>query len=440
LLAAWPAHAGAGPSTAAASGARTPAAAAPAAAAAPSLKRQQALQAERRELQARLAALKKSLTQAESAQSEATDALAESETAISAANRHLQQLAQARREVRDRIEALHGDQRGAERARDAQGRRLAAELASRWRLALMPAPAFPPPPSGADPALQGPWLEALARSDLQGLGELHRRQDELAAQESETLARQSELTRIDAEERKARAQLLRQQLARRATLARLAKDIAVRRESVARLERDDSRLSSVIGEIGRLLAEQARRHAGPKGPAAAEAAPNADIAATRFGRQRGQLVLPVAGEILAHFGSPRLGADGHAQTGAPAWKGVFLAAATGTPVHAVAAGRVVFADWLRGFGNLLIVDHGEGFLSVYANNESLLRAPGDGVAADEAVATAGNTGGNPRAGLYFELRFHSHPLDPMAWARARPPGAAPNSEAGTQPVRSTERQ
>jgi septal ring factor EnvC (AmiA/AmiB activator) len=94
---------------------------------------------------------------------------------------------------------------------------------------------------------------------------------------------------------------------------------------------------------------------------------------------------------------------------------VFIRAAGGSEVKAVAAGRVVFADWLRGFGNLAIVDHDDGFLSVYGNNESLFRTVGDAVKTGEVIAAVGNSGGNPETGLYFELRHLGQPLDPMKW-------------------------
>jgi septal ring factor EnvC (AmiA/AmiB activator) len=80
---------------------------------------------------------------------------------------------------------------------------------------------------------------------------------------------------------------------------------------------------------------------------------------------------------------------------------------------------VVFSDWLRGFGNLLVIDHGDGFLSIYGNNEALLRNPGDPVAVGDVVALVGNTGGNEHPGLYFELRFKGRPFDPLTWVAAR---------------------
>jgi septal ring factor EnvC (AmiA/AmiB activator) len=86
-------------------------------------------------------------------------------------------------------------------------------------------------------------------------------------------------------------------------------------------------------------------------------------------------------------------------------------------VRAVAAGRVVYADWMRGFGNLLIVDHGEAYLSIYGNNESLLKQPGEAVAAGESIAIVGASGGNEESGLYFELRHLGKAFDPRRWLK-----------------------
>ena len=83
----------------------------------------------------------------------------------------------------------------------------------------------------------------------------------------------------------------------------------------------------------------------------------------------------------------------------------------------MAPGRVVHADWMRGFGNLIIIDHGDSYLSIYGNNQALLKRPGDSVRAGEAIASAGNTGGNEESGLYFELRHRGKAIDPAGWVR-----------------------
>jgi septal ring factor EnvC (AmiA/AmiB activator) len=97
------------------------------------------------------------------------------------------------------------------------------------------------------------------------------------------------------------------------------------------------------------------------------------------------------------------------------WKGLFIRSATGEIVRAVADGRVVYADWLRGFGNLLILDHGSGFMSLYGYNEGLIRQVGEAVRSGEPIAHVGATGGRADSGLYFELRREGKPFDPMAW-------------------------
>jgi len=167
------------------------------------------------------------------------------------------------------------------------------------------------------------------------------------------------------------------------------------------------------------LAEQARRHP-PAHPPAVSGTPHGEAPnLAAFSALRGKLELPVEGQLGARFGALRRDEDGQPQAGAPTWKGLFIRAAAGAEVHAVAAGRVVFADWLRGFGNLMILDHGNGLLSVYGNNETLLRGIGDQVQAREVIAAVGSTGGSQDSGLYFELRYQGKPFDPLAWVGPR---------------------
>jgi len=124
---------------------------------------------------------------------------------------------------------------------------------------------------------------------------------------------------------------------------------------------------------------------------------------------RGRMSAPIAGRIAARFGAKR--GDG------PTWKGMFIKAAEGADVRAVAGGRVVFANWMRGFGNLIIVDHGNEYLSIYGNNQTLLKHAGDTVKAGDQIASAGNTGGNEESGLYFELRHLGKAFDPAGWVK-----------------------
>jgi septal ring factor EnvC (AmiA/AmiB activator) len=143
-----------------------------------------------------------------------------------------------------------------------------------------------------------------------------------------------------------------------------------------------------------------------------ESVPGRSIQAEPFSKLRGNLRLPVRGELTGRFGAPR-GASGVEA------KGVFIRAPEGQPVRAVARGQVVYADWMRGFGNLLIVDHGENYLSIYANNEALLKTVGDVVSTGDPIATTGASGGNEETGLYFELRHLGRAFDPLRWVKLK---------------------
>jgi septal ring factor EnvC (AmiA/AmiB activator) len=129
-----------------------------------------------------------------------------------------------------------------------------------------------------------------------------------------------------------------------------------------------------------------------------------------LGRLRGKLRWPVKGRMLARFGSER-------HQGKMSWQGVLLATSEGRPVHTITAGRVVFADWLRGYGLLTIVDHGKGYMSLYGHNQTLLKQVGDWVEPGEVIALAGNTGGLTSPALYFEIRYKNRPVNPALWCR-----------------------
>jgi len=128
-----------------------------------------------------------------------------------------------------------------------------------------------------------------------------------------------------------------------------------------------------------------------------------------FAQARGKMPLPVRGRIVSRYGSQR-GGDARLK-----WDGLLVSASLGTQVHAIHGGRVVFADWLRGSGLLLILDHGNGYLSLYGHNQTLLREVGTWVQPGEAIATVGNSGGLPEPSLYFAIRHRGQALDPLAW-------------------------
>jgi murein hydrolase activator len=132
-----------------------------------------------------------------------------------------------------------------------------------------------------------------------------------------------------------------------------------------------------------------------------------------FGQLRGKLAWPVTGHLVARFGDTR--------AGGVKWDGVLVATERGAPVRAVYQGRVIYADWLPGLGLLTIVDHGDGYMSLYGHNERLYKAVGEKVIAGDAIASAGDSGGSSRPELYFEIRKGGKPVDPRPWFKAGEP-------------------
>jgi murein hydrolase activator len=132
-----------------------------------------------------------------------------------------------------------------------------------------------------------------------------------------------------------------------------------------------------------------------------------------FAHLRGKLAWPVSGHVLARFGDTR--------AGGLKWDGVLVGTERGAPVRAIYQGRVIYADWLPGLGLLTIVDHGDGYLSLYGHNERLYKAVGEKVLAGDAIASAGDSGGSSRPELYFEIRKGGKPVDPRPWFKAGEP-------------------
>jgi septal ring factor EnvC (AmiA/AmiB activator) len=409
---------------------------------APSPQRQRELQGEQQELKQQLSRLKKQLMASEASRTEAADALAASEAAISKANRRLRELGDERTRVEQEIEGLQQRSRTVAASESRQQAQLAETLRQHYQLTLRdPLRAFLAGENPAELARDAEYYGYLSRAASGRIGELQQQRSALDELEEESRRKRDELARIADDEAANRAALVAEQARRRQAMERLSRQIAAQRQSIDKLERDERRLATLIDQLSRVLAEQARREAereavrkareraqkdraapptvAPSAPAPRPSPGRPDAeppAGSQFAQLRGRLPMPVAGEITGRFGAPRK-VEGAGT--APTWKGLFIRAAEGAGVRAVAAGQVVFSDWLRGFGNLMVVDHGEGYLSVYGNNQSLLRNVGDRVAVGDVVAAVGNTGGNEQTGLYFELRFQGRPFDPLKWVAAR---------------------
>jgi len=357
------------------------------------------------ELRARIEKLQRDLAAAEGSRGEAAGELRANARALSEAHRALFDLATRRRDLEASLAGI-ARQQGERRARIASEEDAAAKLLrlqyeqgapDRLRLAL----------EGRDAATVARHIAYYgyiqkARAEL--VASLRARGAELSALESDARARRDELAANERSQAEETRRLEKERAARAALVTRLAGEIERGRREIGRLKRDEARLSRLVEEIARALAAPGARPPGRRIDRAADAS----SASRPFASLKGNLQLPVRGELANRYGAPR------EETGVN-WKGLFIRCISGEIVHAVADGRVVYADWLRGFGNLLILDHGHGYMSLYANNEGLLRRVGETVRGGDPVARVGATGGDEDSGLYFELRRDGKPFDPLAW-------------------------
>ena len=197
-------------------------------------------------------------------------------------------------------------------------------------------------------------------------------------------SRYAELTRLNqSQERRA------------ALLVSLRERISREGEEVERLAAQEKDLTRLIAELTSILSDY---------PISSE---------EPFSDHKGKLTWPVAGTLLHDFGQPRGG-------GNMTWNGVVMETPRGAEVRAIYHGRIAFADWLAGMGLLVIVDHGEGYMTLYGYNETILKKAGDWVAPGDVIATVGDSGGQSEAGLYFELRKGTQPVNPRRWITRRP--------------------
>lgn len=363
---------------------------------------------ELRELRGRIEALQKQLADAEESRIEATDALKESERAISDASRSLRELAQQSHEINGRLAGLRAESDRIEDTLKRQQTLLARMLYHQYlggrdeplRLLFNRED-----PNGIARKLHYYGYISRARSEL--IEELRTNLSHLKALAQETQRQATELAAIAAEQAAQMQRLEREKRARARVVARVAREVQKQRREIGTLQRDENRLTQLIEQLGRITA---RTPAAPR--PRNERVPESSGGQGPFERLRGRLALPVRGELSNRFGSPR-------SDGGLTWKGLFIAARTGEEVRAIAAGRIVFADWLRGFGNLLIIDHGGAYMSLYGNNETLYRRVGEMIQGGDPIAAVGNSGGNADSGLYFEVRHEGKPLDPLQWMDIR---------------------
>lgn len=376
----------------------------------------EATREELQELKGRIESLKKELDTTKEAHSEAADALKKSEQAISETKRKLYDISRQQSNSRQSLQALQQEQAGLNLTLREQQQRLEKQFYQQYtsdqqgylQIIL----------SGRDPnavTRDLHYFSYLARARAETIAAMRKNLDRVAALNEKTATTLAEISALKEEQEKQRQQLESEKRERKTVLQQLAGKIKMQRGEISKLKRDEKRLTDLVERLARIVPAKPKRKTPSSTPGPTrknEALPSPSLGDGAFAALKGKLNLPVRGDVVNRFGSSR-------EDSGVSWKGLFIRAGEGSEVKAIASGTVVFADWLRGFGNLLIVDHGDGFMSLYGNNQSLLKSVGDEVSPGDSIAAVGNSGGNAEAGLYFEMRHRSKPFDPLSWCVLR---------------------
>jgi septal ring factor EnvC (AmiA/AmiB activator) len=344
-------------------------------------------------VRARIEAIRTQITEDLERRDRLAAELRRTELSIQQAQNELARLRSDRQAAQRRLAELRNERRAADARIAAERDALAGELRAAYlngrheRLKLLLAQ--------QDPQVLGRMMvyyryfgdaraERIAAIDAQ-LNELERLSSEIDREANE-------LAQLEAAQAAEVQKLASAREDRRGAVAALEQQIGSRKDEIARLEKDAAALDALLAELRR----------------AAEDFPI--LAEQPFARTQGRLPWPVKGKVTARFGELRAG-------GPLRWHGIVISAERGAEVRAPHFGRVIYADWLPGMGLLIVLDHGDGYMTLYGHNDRLFRAVGDRVAPGDVIATVGDSGGNARAGLYIEVRKGKTPLDPLKWLR-----------------------
>ena len=348
-------------------------------------------------LKARIATIERAQRQAAEQRDAESRGLRQAETEVARQSRALEETRRERRSVAVRRDELAARRAGLAAGLEADTEALAAELRAAWmaggepRLKLML--------NQRDPAELGrmlTWYGYVARERSGRVARLRERLAELAEVGRQLEAESARLAAAEARQAEAMVALEEARAGRAKTVAGLDADVARRGQEAERLRSEAAALEQLIIELRAAVVDLPAPDSAP------------------FASQRGRLAWPVQGVVTRDFGQRR--GEG------PRSNGVLITADRGTEVRAVWHGRVAYADWLPGLGLLLVLEHGDGFMSLYGHNEVLFSAVGDWVAAGQALGQVGDSGGRDRAGLYFEIRKGTQPENPNGWLSGKRPG------------------
>ncbi len=381
------------------------------------------------DVQQRLESLKKELDNSQEAHKDAADALKESEVAISEANKKLYEINQRQQENKKTLTKLEAASASTSETLAQQQNLLSSQLYQQYihgqqsYVQMILQSEHP-----SEIARNVHYYAYIAKARAALIRKMQGNLNQITKLNEETASALKEVAELKQKQIEERHKLENQKQAKSKVVKTLSQQISSQRDEIKKLSRDEKRLSQLVERLAKIIPPKPKAHKTtvPRKSSATDVAednkpskeavsisndatPSNEFTGANFAALKGKLRLPVRGEVANRFGASR-------EDSGISWKGLFIRAKEGADVKSVASGRVVFADWLRGFGNLIIVDHGDGYMSLYGNNQAVLKQVGETVRAGDSIASVGNSGGNPTNGLYYELRNQSRPFDPLSWS------------------------
>ncbi len=255
------------------------------------------------------------------------------------------------------------------------------------------------------------YIGFLTKAQNENILKIDKTRKNISATKKSTEKILKNITQLRKEKERNAKKLEKKKKAKNLTLNKISKKLKSQKSKKLKLQQDEKKLSSLVKNLMlKLKVEEKKRKAEKKDTKEEKKVVDIKAYKINFAKLKKKLKLPVKGKVIYKYNARR------SDTGTK-WKGLFIKAKEGSDVKSVAAGQVVFSDWLRGFGNIIIIDHGKSYMSLYGNNDSLLKQKGEYIKGGEVVALSGNSGGNKYNGLYYELRHNGKPFNPLKWTK-----------------------
>jgi septal ring factor EnvC (AmiA/AmiB activator) len=254
------------------------------------------------------------------------------------------------------------------------------------------------------------YIGYLTKAQNENILKIKKTRKKISSTKKSTKKILKDVTKLRKKKERNARKLEKTKKAKKLTLNKISKKLKSQKNKKLKLQQDEKKLSSLIKSLMLKLKAEEKIRKAEKKDTKKEKVVDKKAYKINFAKLKKKLKLPVKGKVLYKYNAKRW------DTGTR-WKGLFIKAKEGSNVKSVAAGQVVFSDWLRGFGNIIIIDHGKNYMSLYGNNDSLLKQKGEYIKGGEIIALSGNSGGNKYNGLYYELRYNGKPFNPLKWTK-----------------------